>query len=277
MLWSCGVQRSGRSDSRWCDELFLRAACDLLAREVQWDTIDAGRLHRSASQARTADGTLIVVAVLSRPELLAEALDDARKEAEQHGLPEMTPLWLYVPDALAIPAPGDHVVVRRVRFITFSCSLDRTGRIVTAIAAAVPVLIIATALVVGPWLLALPITVVLSLFTGMWWFQWPRRYRLSEGIVSVDRALGQAAFSTAFMDSAELVMTRDLGRTRRVLGSGGAGGYWGTFNSETLGSFESYVTRWDTLVLVRIAGGRLIMFSPDEPAAFRAALLQVRA
>ena len=87
----------------WNDEKFLCKACDQMIKQLDWDSLDSGRLHHVASEARTLDGQQIIVGVISKANVWDEALKDAEDECKYCQLPETTPLWLYVPEDLNVP------------------------------------------------------------------------------------------------------------------------------------------------------------------------------
>lgn len=103
-----------REDDRWCDEPFLRKACDLIARELDWDTINSGCLHRTTSVAQTLDGHPVVIGVLTKPDYWQAVLDDANQDMAEKGLSRTTPLWLYVPEGFPLPPLPGNVIIRTV-------------------------------------------------------------------------------------------------------------------------------------------------------------------
>ena len=103
-----------RSDHLWTSEAFLRDACDAMVAELDWDTVDSGRLHRASCAARTLDGRLVVVAVLENEAALASVQEDAHGERLETGQTE-APLWLYVPMRFELRVRIDEKIsIRRV-------------------------------------------------------------------------------------------------------------------------------------------------------------------
>ncbi len=103
-----------RGEDRWSREAFLREACNAIAVDVDWDTIDSGRLHHASCAARTADGGSVVVAVLDNESVLSSVLEDAREERSEAGQ-SSAPLWLYVPAGVDLRVPIDEKIeIRRV-------------------------------------------------------------------------------------------------------------------------------------------------------------------
>lgn len=105
-----------RTDSdRWVEERVLQLACNAMTRDLDWDSLDSGRLHRATSLAKTLTGNSIIVGVLDQARRVSELLADADHDRRNHGLPLETPLWLYVP--IAFHAPIDlppSVVLKRL-------------------------------------------------------------------------------------------------------------------------------------------------------------------
>jgi hypothetical protein len=114
--------------SRWNDERFLRRACDQMAAELDWDSLDSGCLHWAVSRAKTMADEMVIVAVVSHPSTIDDVVNDAQDERRNemqgarwrgvtgHRLPDDTPLWLYVPTDFELPNDlPSTVVVKRVR------------------------------------------------------------------------------------------------------------------------------------------------------------------
>lgn len=106
-----------RNDSQgWVDEQFLQVACDVIAVELDWDSLYSGCLHRATSSAKTPTGSPVIVGVLGQPDRISELLKDAEQERTYNGLPDDTPLWLYVPADLLLPrVPPETVVLKRLQ------------------------------------------------------------------------------------------------------------------------------------------------------------------
>jgi hypothetical protein len=108
------LPREPGGDDRWASEAFLRDACDAMVSEIDWDTIDSGRLHQASCAARTLDGRSVIAAVLDHEAALPSVLEDAQDERREAGQTS-APLWLYAPVDLELRALNDEqVVVRRV-------------------------------------------------------------------------------------------------------------------------------------------------------------------
>ena len=96
---------------RWIEENFLQDACRMMVKELDWDSLDSGRLHHSTSRAKTNSGEGIVIAALSDVEQLSTLLEDADSERQYESLPAEAPLWLYVPMQLKLPSNLPRTVV----------------------------------------------------------------------------------------------------------------------------------------------------------------------
>ena len=101
-----------RPGERWVCEPVLNQACDIIADELDWDSLDAGRLHWTTCRAVTLTGETVVVGVLSDLARLGDVLDDARQECKDAGISGNTPIWLYVPDELRTMTVPEHVELK---------------------------------------------------------------------------------------------------------------------------------------------------------------------
>jgi hypothetical protein len=105
---------SKRSAQHWSSEEFLLDACDVMVAELDWDTVDSGRLHRASCASRTLDGAPVIVAVLDNIAVLPYVLEDAGVERRDTGVVS-APLWLYLPEDLDVQMPADSTIrIRRV-------------------------------------------------------------------------------------------------------------------------------------------------------------------
>jgi hypothetical protein len=102
-------------EKRWFDELFLRRACERISVEIEWDSIDSGRLHWTTVACTSESGQRVIVGVFSEHGRLSDVLQDADRERKEEGLPEVTPLWLYFPKDMDISEDvPDYVVLKSV-------------------------------------------------------------------------------------------------------------------------------------------------------------------
>jgi len=102
-----------KKEHRWNDEKFLRRACDEMARELDWDSLDSGCLHHAVSSAKTLDGRHVIIAVVNSVNNWEEVLDDAAAERQHAAQPTSAPLWIYVPGDFDVPEEIARKVVLR--------------------------------------------------------------------------------------------------------------------------------------------------------------------
>lgn len=100
-------------DGRWAEEPFLRAACDAMVADIDWDSVDSGRLHHATSTAKTLAGGRVVIGVLDTPDRLEDLLLDAEEEKRGNNFPVNTPVWLYIPADLGVPRGLPESVVEK--------------------------------------------------------------------------------------------------------------------------------------------------------------------
>jgi hypothetical protein len=74
-----------READRWSREAFLREACALMVTEMDWDSLDSGRLHHATSVATDLAGVPVIVGVLDDDSRLSAVLDDAAAERRDSG------------------------------------------------------------------------------------------------------------------------------------------------------------------------------------------------
>lgn len=92
----------------------MRKACDRIAQELDWDTIDVGCLHRTTSVAHTVDGRAVIVGVLTKPGYGQALFADAKQDMTERALSQATPLWIYVPEGFPVPPLPDDLIIRTV-------------------------------------------------------------------------------------------------------------------------------------------------------------------
>ena len=102
------------SNDRWAAEHFVCLACDAIVLEIDWDSIDSGRIHCATSKAVTLRGEKVIVGILDDTARLEEVLRDAEDERVHESLPHDAEVWLYVPSRASIPDVRPGIVVKRV-------------------------------------------------------------------------------------------------------------------------------------------------------------------
>jgi hypothetical protein len=116
----------------------------------------------------------------------------------------------------------------------------------------------------GP-LLAVP--VLLGAIAVLAWALAPRRFAVEIGRVRVERLLWPIEIPLRDVRSVDALPDDALGGSIRVLGAGGAFGYYGRFWSRRLGPFRLYATRCTGLVRLVTARGTFLL-SPEPAARF---------
>ena len=89
-----------------------------MGEELDWDSLDSGRLHHATTAALTMAGAPVVVGVFTKPEVMQAVLADAEDERKERGFPTDALIWLYVPEEVksallgASTTHGDRVVLK---------------------------------------------------------------------------------------------------------------------------------------------------------------------
>lgn len=87
-------------DKHWNKEAFLNFACDRISKDLDWDSIDSGRLHHTCCKAKTFEGKDVIVAVFDRVSVLNDVKEDIKLEKGINNIHEYE-VWLYVPQELS--------------------------------------------------------------------------------------------------------------------------------------------------------------------------------
>ena len=116
----------------------------------------------------------------------------------------------------------------------------------------------------GP-LLAVP--VLLAAIVLLAWALAPRGFSVEIGRVRVERRLWPIEIPLREVRSAEALSDDALRGSARVLGAGGAFGYYGRFWSRRLGHYRLYATRFSGLVRLVTSRGTFVL-SPDPAGRF---------
>lgn len=114
-------------------------------------------------------------------------------------------------------------------------------------------------------LMALPGAVVLAV--TYWWS--PRAYSIDDDAVRIERAAGPVVVPVASIREVRELPSQE--RMRRVFGSGGLFGYFGTFRSARLGTVSLYATSSHGRVLIVTSGGPVVL-TPEPASGFIEAL-----
>ena len=124
-----------------------------------------------------------------------------------------------------------------------------------------------------PWLAAGILAVVFGLLTILvHLYGRPRCFEISdEGMIIVwparIRKLPRGAFTEV-----RPIKRIELGRMIRKFGAGGIFGQFGWFHSVYMGNLDTYITRNDGMVLIRLRNRRPLLITPENPDDFVQAL-----
>lgn len=102
----------------------------------------------------------------------------------------------------------------------------------------------------------------------------PRSYVLEGSSIMVARLAGNVRIALDGVREARRAAPDDFQGCRRLRGSGGMFGYYGLFSTAKLGKSTWYVTNRHNSVVV-ITASKTVLFSPDDPDRFLAAVLSV--
>src|ERR1700721_4452744 len=146
----------------------------------------------------------------------------------------------------------------------FSASYDRTAKIITGVVCLGLLAVVFT--VHNPVVSCLSLLVLLvgSAYS-------PRGYLLQGRSILVKRLAGGARVALDDVREARRATPDDFRACVRLWGSGGMFGYYGVFSTSKLGRSTWYVTNRSNSVVL-IAGGKTVLFSPDDPDRFLAAI-----
>ncbi|MBR2351698.1 MAG: hypothetical protein IKA70_02020 [Alistipes sp.] len=93
----------------------------------------------------------------------------------------------------------------------------------------------------------------------------PQRLEIGESKIVILRRYRSIAIRRDEVRSVERLPDNALRGALRVGGNGGLFGYYGSYYTRKLGSFELYATRLDNLFLVHLWSGKRIVISCAEP------------
>jgi hypothetical protein len=156
-----------------------------------------------------------------------------------------------------------------------TAGLDRTSVVLTGILSGAPVVSLAVALFSAGEVryTALTITAILSLICMVTYALAPSRYVVLEDRIVIRRHLWLSS-SIPMKDVRSCYPYPRLKSTRmvRLIGNGGAFGWYGVYSSDELGTFRMYAT--DRAKAVVIANDAKYVLSPDRQENFLAAVKQ---
>mgnify|MGYP003799290489 CR=1 FL=1 len=104
----------------------------------------------------------------------------------------------------------------------------------------------------------------------------PLKYYMTSEKIGVSRLGRDIVIPLGDIENVQIAQSADFSGTLRVFGSGGLYGSIGLFWNKRMGSFRAYTTRNDSLVIIKMKVGKLIVLSPDDSEAFVQAFVSFR-
>ena len=98
------------------------------------------------------------------------------------------------------------------------------------------------------------------------YFYAPKSYTLSDTALIINKVIGKVQIDLNTIKEVQKIPKFE-GGTIRTFGSGGFFGYYGKFYNRVIGKMSMYVTRRDTMILVKTKD-RNIIISPDDIGLF---------
>lgn len=157
----------------------------------------------------------------------------------------------------------------------YRTSLGSSSRIITTIAMLIIIVIAAAPAIDSGTFIVYPIICSIAIVLLLFAFS-TRYYTVTNSSLIVRRLGGNITISRRAIATVERVNRKDIGVLYRLFVSGGVCGFYGTYISSRLGRMTWFVTRKDTLVLVKTIGGKTYLLSPDAPDDFVAHLKSKR-
>lgn len=157
---------------------------------------------------------------------------------------------------------------------TFSAKLDDLSKIITYVVAAalvIPLIMMTQIAAKGNPEVLIPFAVVIIILGIALLFR-VKNYVLTPDALQIVRKAGIKDFKREAFKSASPVTTKDLGFGIRLLGSGGWGGYFGTFLYRNVGKVQAFATDRKKLILLRTKDNRQILISPEDTEGFLKAM-----
>lgn len=125
------------------------------------------------------------------------------------------------------------------------------------------------------WVAPLFAALVWGVFALIWFAMRPRRFDVAADGVWIVWPTRSKLVPVEAIESAEIIPKRRLGVVWRLFGAAGVFGAFGLFRCRSLGQFDLYSSRGTGLVLIRRAGRRPLIVTPDSPDAFVEAVRSV--
>lgn len=157
---------------------------------------------------------------------------------------------------------------------TFEAKLDDLSKIITYVISfsmVVMLVLLGNIAMRGTPEVLIPLLIVIVILGIALLFR-VRKYVLTPDALQVVRSLGSRSFPRNTLKSATPVTTKDLGFGIRLFGSGGWGGWFGTFLYKNIGKAQVYATDRNKFILLRTNNGKQIILSPMDTEGFLKAL-----
>ena len=159
--------------------------------------------------------------------------------------------------------------------MTYKISLDTTSKVITIF-----ILAFVALFVIGPWSpfanssenFQIYAAVVLIIIFGLTFLFKPQSYTMTAENILVNRLISKVKISKEDIHFAEKIDKEDIKWSFRTFGSGGFFGYFGKFTNRKIGAMIWYVSRKDSLVLLKMKSGKKIVLSPDDRDGFISAI-----
>jgi len=154
---------------------------------------------------------------------------------------------------------------------TFAASCDSISKILSAVIAAIPVVLLIVAAATHNAIMGLLIAPLFTLILGLAYAWSPRGYAISGQSLVVKRLVGNVGIPLESVREVRAAAADDLSGCIKVFGNGGLFGYYGLFRTSKLGTCTWYVTSRRNSVVV-VAERKTMLFSPDDVDGFVAAV-----
>lgn len=157
---------------------------------------------------------------------------------------------------------------------TFEAKLDDLSKIITYVVAfsmVVMLFLLGNIAAHGTPEVLIPLAIVIIILAIALLFR-VKSYVLTPDALQVVRPSGSRTFPRSSLKSARPVTTKELGFGIRLFGSGGWGGWFGTFLYKNIGKAQVYATDRSKFLLLRTTDGKQIIVSPVDTEGFLKAL-----
>lgn len=163
----------------------------------------------------------------------------------------------------------------KIGIMLFKASLDKTSIIITVLFTLLFAIIIVTEYLTasgGDTVRPLCITSNFLVLYGLAFAFHPTAYNVTPDVLIICRPICNVRIKRTAIKSIVVVDKKEIRSSIRTFGVGGVFGYYGSFANYTFGSMTWYATRRDKAVLITTTNNKKIVVTPNEPAAFIAAL-----